>query len=502
MPEHRVLSTNELPIGQKKAVKAGDLDLLLIHLESGFVAVEPKCPHAGAPLEQGAICGDRLVCPWHMGTFALPSGALLEPPPMRALTSYPVRVAGDEVFVDSEPNAATPPARQQLATPVILLAGSGAAGAMAATTLRQQGFTGRIIAVDPIADEPVDRTQLTKQALSGKMPLAKTALGTFSTAEVERVQASLVHLSSEHGGARLSDGTSIQFDRALIATGGTPKRLDIPGARFAHVIRHTADVETILKAAEGKREVVVIGTSFIALEAASSLIQKGLQVTVVGKDELAFAKKFGEQVSASVKALHESKGTRFRLGVEIISIDPTGVAVKDQGKDEVIPAELVIMGVGVSPELSFSHDLPLARDGGGIATDLSLRANKNVWVAGDIANVAGTRIEHWRLAEQHGQCAALSMLDEPTTFLGVPFFWTFHFGKRLGYLGHANDWDEIVIDGHVSALDFVALYRKGDKVEAILTCGRDTLTAYLAELMREKPTVAQVRETIGRHSSA
>jgi NADPH-dependent 2,4-dienoyl-CoA reductase/sulfur reductase-like enzyme/nitrite reductase/ring-hydroxylating ferredoxin subunit len=490
MAQVRVLGVAELPRGAKKAVKVGETEILLIHEDHGLVAVQAKCPHAGAPLEKGAVCNGRLVCPWHMATFALSGGELLEPPAMEALKTYAVSIEGDEILVDPEP---LPPAKvaaaQTAEQPVILLVGAGAAGAMAATTLRQGGFSGRIVAVDPVAEEPVDRTQLTKQALSGKMPLEKAGMGLLGKLGVERVEASVVSLSAAESVARLSNGESIRFDSALVATGGKPKRLGVPGAELAHTIRHVDDVRRILAAAEGKQTAVIVGSSFIGLEAASALTQKGLQVTVVGSEKLSFAKKFGEEVARAVKALHESKGVRFRLGVEIVGITSAGVSVREAETEALAPGELVILGVGVEPELDFKHDLKLADEGGGIATDASLRAAGRVWVAGDIANVDGTRIEHWRLAEQHGRVAALAMLGEQARYEGVPFFWTFHFGKRLGYLGHAKEWDEIVTRGDVAGLEFVAFYGKGGRVKAVLSCGRDSETAALAELMRSEPTV-------------
>ncbi len=505
MAQVRVLNVTELSPDGKKTVKAGETEILLIRLQSGphggLIGVQAKCPHAGAPLEKGALCNGRLVCPWHMGTFALPGGELLEPPPMEPLKTYAVEVRDEEIYVDPEPLPAV--ARSIARTtehPVILLAGVGAAGAMAAATLRQSGFAGRIVAVDPIADEPVDRTQLSKQALAGKMPLEKVSMDLLGDLAVERVQASLASLNAADGVARLSTGESIRFDSALLATGGTPKRLTVPGAELAYTIRHTDDVRKILAAADGKQTAVVVGTSFIGLEAASALTQKGLQVTVVGREELPFAKQFGEEVARAVKALHQANGTSFRLGVEIVSITPAGVTVRTDGKQEVVPGELVVMGVGVEPELGFEHDLPLAEQGGGIRADDSLHAAGRVWVAGDIANVDGTRIEHWRLAEQHGRVAALAMLatddDTQVRYEGVPFFWTFHHGKRLGYLGHAKGWDEIVTEGDVQGLDFVAFYVKAGQVQAVLSCGRDTQTSLLAERMREKPTLEQARAAI------
>jgi NADPH-dependent 2,4-dienoyl-CoA reductase/sulfur reductase-like enzyme/nitrite reductase/ring-hydroxylating ferredoxin subunit len=507
MAQVRVLSVAELPPGEKKTVKVGETEILLIHhvdhkdqgSGSGLLAVQAKCPHAGAPLEKGAVCNGRLICPWHMGTFALPGGNLLEPPAMSPLKTYAVRIAGDDILVDLEPlPSVSAPGGQTREEPVILLVGSGAAGAMAAVTLRQEGFGGRIVAVDPVAEEPVDRTQLTKQALSGKMPIDKVSLGAFVGLQVERIHASVVSLSAAEGVAHLSQGSPVRFDSALVATGATAKRLAVPGAELAHVIRHADDVRRILAAAEGKQTAVLIGTSFIGLEAASALTQKGLQVTVVGRETRPFANKFGEEVARVVKALHESKGTGFRLGVEIVAVSPVGVTVRVADLEELVAADLVIMGVGVEPELGFEHDLPVAAEGGGIAVDASLQAAARLWVAGDIANVEGTRIEHWRLAEQHGRVAALAMLGAPggRRYEGVPFFWTTHYGKRFGYLGHAREWDEIVVDGEVTALDFVALYVKDGRVPAILTCGRDTQTAMLCELMRAGLTLEDARRAL------
>jgi NADPH-dependent 2,4-dienoyl-CoA reductase/sulfur reductase-like enzyme/nitrite reductase/ring-hydroxylating ferredoxin subunit len=499
MAEMRVLDVGELPLGTKKVVTLGETAILLIHHDDGICAVQAKCPHAGAPLEKGAICNGHLVCPWHMGTFALATGKvgeLLEPPPMEPLKTYPLRIDGHDMFVDSEPIPQVPEAKASAQTPVFLLVGAGAAGAMAARTLRLAGFTGRIVAVDPVAGEPVDRTQLTKNALAGKMPLEKTALGTLEKDGVERITGSVTHLSAAKSEVTLNSGETLAFDGALVATGGTPKRLDIPGAEQAFTIRHTADVKKLLEAAEGNKKIVVLGTSFIGLEAASALTQKGFEVTVVGKEKLPFAKKFGDEAAIAIKGLHLSKGTKFRLGVEILRIEDEQVVVSQDGKEVAVPADLVVMGVGVSPELGFAHDLPLAEKGGGIAVDSTLLAAGKVWVGGDIASVEGTRIEHWRLAEQHGQLAAHAMLGHAARYDGVPFFWTTHFGKRFGYLGHAQDWDEIVTDGDVAALTFFAFYVKAGKVEAVLSCGRDTENALLAEVMRSKPTLDEVRKAI------
>ena len=496
MPEVRIPGAATLKPGEKKVIKAGETEILLIQLADSLVAVQPKCPHAGAPLEQGAICNNRLVCPWHLGTFALPTGDLLEPPPLKGLDTYIVRVEGQDLIVDTDPKTHDLPQEKEASNSrTFLLVGAGAASTAAAITLRNEGFAGHIVVVDPIADEPIDRTQLSKQVLYGKMPLDKIRMDPLELLGVERIAASVTRLSTDPGIANLSNGTQVSFDRALIATGGVPKRLDIPGAERAFTIRHSGDVKAILEQAGSGKRAVIIGTSFIGLEAASALTQKGLAVTVVGKEaDLPFAKKFGERVAKAIVTLHESKGVTFRLHNEALSISEQSVTLKPEGQpQEQLTADLVLFGVGVSPTLSFEHSLPLAEQTGGLATDNTLCVTDTVFVAGDIASVDGTRIEHWRLAEQHGMLAARNMLGFNEHYAGVPFFWTFHFGKRFGYLGHADSWDEIVYDGDVEALTFLAFYIKEGKVAAVLSCGRDHDTAALAEPMRQSLSIADLR---------
>ena len=482
MPETFAMHLKDLPQGAKKCVNVGDTEILLIHLENGIAAVESECPHAGAKLIGGAVCNDRLVCPWHMGTFELPTGRLIEPPAMKSLKTYSTRIDGDRIMVDSEARSDTAAHGPIHGKSRFLIVGAGAAGAMAVSTLGERGFAGEIVVVDPVADEPVDRTQLSKDALGGKFPLDQLPLNVGY--KTERILASVAKLNSANRAAQLSDGRTIQFDRALIATGGIPKRLEIPGAEMAYTIRHTDDIRKILKAAASATEVVILGTSFIALEAASALVQMGLRVTVAGVETAPFAKIFGEEIAKGLLSLHEHGGTQFRLGVEIRSITGQGVTVSKNGQEELLPAQLVIFGVGVKPALEFEHDLALAPDGGGIAADRSMQATENIWVAGDIANLNGTRIEHWRVAQQHGHVSALAMLGEESIYRGVPFFWTYHYGQNFEYLGHADRWDRLHIDGDIDAQRFVALQIRGEEVAGIIACQRERTTAMLIERMR------------------
>ncbi len=512
MALEQALALRELPAGSKKAVKLGETEILLVHTSEGdLYALEAKCPHAGAPLEQGAVCDGRLICPWHTGTFALDTGLLVEPPPLRSLRRYAVQVSGEAILVDPEPRnspsfashdapTATPKVGEGLHVVTI---GGGAAAAAAVCSLRQGGFGGRITVIDPVADEPVDRTNLSKMTLAGKKPLGSLPLwnpAEQAALQVDRLVAKVKQLDGDAGTLRTESGETLHFDAALLAPGGVPRKLGIPGEDLphVHVIRHVADVETIsaLIGDDPKdQQVVLIGDSFIAFEAASALATRGLRATVVCRSPQPFSEKFGESPAQAILALHQANGVTLKLGTEAAAITLQGVTLKS---GETMPAMLVIVAIGIQVAADFAHGLGREEDGGIPVTD-TLKAAEKLWVAGDAASVNGTRIEHWRLAEQHGRVAAAGMMaglagTASPRYAGVPFFWTAHFGKRFGYVGHAAKWDELQVDGSLGDTSFLAYYIKNNAVDAVFGCGRDAALAMLAEKMRGTLSLEQARQ--------
>ena len=505
----RVLKEADLPSGSKKAVKIGETEILLVHLPASessgptIAAVEAKCPHAGAPLEQGALCDGRLVCPWHTATFALPSGTWLEPPAMRSLKTYSVRVEGGGIFVDPEPLTSPTVARDTGTQPLtgdqrhFVLLGAGAAGATAVCTLRQRGFAGKITVIDPMPEEPVDRTNLSKMALSGEKKLDSLPLWKPEDREalaVERITGEVTLLDVARKQITLANGEVLHYDAALVATGGEPARLGIPGEDMPHVhtLRHVRDLQAILDDAPKGARAVILGDSFIAFETASALRKRGLEVTLVCRSKAPFAKQWGAAAAAALLAMHASHGVKVLLEAEAASIQSSTVTLKD-GKE--LPADVVLVAVGVRPRTEFAEQLP-RDDKQLIRVGQDLSCAPAVWAAGDVTSVdsprGSTHIEHWRVAEQHGRVAALSMLGESET-LGVPFFWTYHFGKRIAYAGHAESWDEIVTDGDLAAFKFLIYYLKGEKVAAVLGCGQDTAVAALEHRLRYPLTLEEAR---------
>ena len=495
---------NEVPENGAKQVEFGETEILLARSGGRLHAVAARCPHAKAPLVQGAVCAGRVVCPWHMASFDLADGSLIEPPAMRGLDTYAIEVRGPELWVDPvlrERPRPTPPSGGDGRH--FVLVGAGAAAAMAAETLREEGFAGRITVVDPDAAEPVDRTLLSKQALAGQWDMGKLGLWTRDDLErlrIDRVAGRVVELDAGQRSLRLEDGRAIGYDAALAAPGGRPVRLDVPGAGLpgVHTLRHAADCQAILTAARHSGHAVVIGTSFIGMEAAASLRDLGIAVTVLGTPGLPFARQFGDRVAAAILRLHRSKGVAFRLGAELAGIEGNGRAEAVLLRSgERIPAGVVVAGLGVRPATGFLRGVRLDDDGA-IRVDRGLRAAPGLWAAGDAAAIADgpPRIEHWRLAQQHGRIAARNMLGQDVVWAGVPFFWSAQHGKRLDYLGHADSWDAEVIDGDLDAFDFIAWYLAGDRVAAMLSCGRESATALMVEALRRPLTLDDARAAL------
>ena len=516
MPEQLALTLADLPPNTKKTVTLADTKILLIRTtdttngQPTLFAVEAECPHAKAPLEKGAVCNGRLVCPWHAGTFELATGTLLEPPPLRDLKRYPIRLNGQNILVDSTPIPTSKP------TPAghekhLVFAGAGAATAAALAYLRDQNYAGTVTVIDPFPEEPVDRTQLTKMSLAGKKlldtlplfpPTGKSSPEGLDTLDLIRIQGAVTTLNQADRTLTLDTGETVPYDALLLATGGHPKRPAIPGTDLPHVftIRHPDDLRRMEPLLTPSARVAIVGDSFIAFEAAAALIQRGLHVTVLANSKLPFSNKFGEEVAQALINLHRKNGTTLHTEVEVTAITPAAVTLASGSE---IPADLVILAVGVEPITDYAPDLPTGPKGG-FAVGRNLRLAPTLWTAGDIASVDGTRIEHWRLAQQHGRTAAEAMFayatgnahGPATPFNGVRFFWTFHFGKRLGYAGHADTWDTIHLEGDPQALDFLAFYTKDETVAAVLGCGRDTALAALMEPMRTPLTLQQAQSIV------
>jgi len=539
LPEIDLTDAASLLEGALKTFPTPDAgpEVLLTRQQGQVHAFAPNCPHYGAPLEKGKILNGKLICPWHHACFKLDSGHLCEPPALDDLPKFAVREAGGRILVqvpasppastdkpEATPKAevgGTPPAPAGAPTDTrtFVLVGGGAAGEFAAQALRREGFAGRVVLISGDDKIPYDRTKLSKAYLAGKaqpatLPLRQRAF--YAQQKIELLtgtHATGLNLASQE--VELAGQPPLRYDQLLLAPGSVPNLLPkLPGHDLAGVLplRTQADADALLAATKAAKKVVIIGSSFIGMEAASSLIGEGRQVTVMTQEKVPFERVLGPEIGAMFQKLHEEKGVSFETEAEATALVGEGghVAGVQLKSGKTLAAQAVVLGVGVRPATEFLQAaFPLEKDGG-LAVDAFLQAAENVYAAGDIARFplapAGqpTRIEHWRVAQQHGQVAARNMLGQRTKYTAAPFFWTQQYGKSLRYAGHTERWDEIIYQGDVAKQDFLAFYVLENSVVAVAGMSHDADLIYIAELLGQGalPSPAAVRTTVSWASLA
>jgi len=276
----------------------------------------------------------------------------------------------------------------------------------------------------------------------------------------------------------------------LLATGAEPVRLPIPGADQPHVhtLRSLADSRAIVERAKTARRAVVIGASFIGLEVAASLRARGIEVHVVAPEKRPMERILGGEMGDFVHSLHEEHGVVFHLEDTASAIDGKRVKLKSGG---TLEADLVVVGVGVRPRLELAERAGLAVDRGLIVDAYLATKAPEIFAAGDIARWpdphAGQaiRVEHWVVAERQGQAVALNMLGLREKFEAVPFFWSQHYDIPINYVGHAEKWDELAIEGDIAGKDCLLRYKLGGRTLAVASIFRDVANLQ-AELAMEQ----------------
>ena len=518
MKEVAVAKIDALQNGQMQQIAVGDSDILLSKIKDKFYATGAFCSHYGAPLAKGVLCGERIVCPWHNACYNAIAGQQEEPPGLDSLTHFAVRVEGEDVLVELPESVSQhrtvemsryEPSRDSR-TFVVL--GAGAAGTAAVEVLRQQGFQGKIVMISADTMLPYDRTKLSKAYLQGNaepdaLPLRDCEFYDKHSIEL-RFGSTVTKIDALNKKITLADSSSIEYDSLLLATGGTPRQLDVPGADLANIftIRQPEDVNRILDTVKEAEKALVVGSSFIGMEAAASLIQQGLEITVVSPDDVPFKKILGDELGKMFQKVHEDKGVTFKFGkkaVEFTGKERVESATLDSGEE--IATDLVIVGVGVSPNTDYLEGIELNDKDKSIPVNRYLQTEiEDIFAAGDIASFPyapmeeSTRIEHWRLAAQHGRIAATNMVgNRREVDRIVPFFWSGQYDLKLRYIGHCEDWDEIKIDGDLQQPEFLTYYLKGDRVMAVAGINRDKDIAAISELMRlqKMPDAAAVKDT-------
>jgi apoptosis-inducing factor 3 len=499
--EIMVADATDLKDGEMRQVSANGTNILLACIDGKYYAVGATCPHYGAPLAEGALCSQRIICPWHHASFDATTGDLLEPPALDALPRYEVKIENGCVIVllpDQTVDRRTPPMAEQDTERderIFAILGGGAAGYMTAQTLRENGFQGRVLMITREDRLPYDRPNLSKDYLQGHaapewMSLRPDEFFTDHDIEVMR-GTEVTRVDAQAKTISFKGGKQLAYHALLVATGGEPRSLPVTGSDLRNVfmLRSYADSDTIIEASGEVKRAVVIGASFIGMETAASLRMRELEVTVVAPEKTPFEKTLGSEIGALLQRVHENHNVRFRLGNKVARISGSDkVEAVELESGEKLEADLIVVGVGVKPATDFLMGINLHQDGG-VIVDKHLRAATDLYAAGDIAwfPQASTgvhqRIEHWRTALQQGRVAAHNMMGKNVEYNSVPFFWTQQFDSKLDYVGHATSWDEIIFQGDLSAHAFIAFYLKDGRVTAVAAMNREREMAAIEGLM-------------------
>ncbi len=458
--------------------------VVLVRRGEQAFAVGATCTHYGGPLAEGLVAGETIRCPWHHACFSLRTGEAVAAPALNPVAAYEVERVGARVVV----RGARPPVDRsgppQLAPESVVIVGAGPAGAACAETLRRRGYEGPVTLVGAEAPGPVDRPNLSKDYLAGGAPEEWIPLRGPEFYADERIDFApedpAVRIDRAGRTVTLGSGRLLSYGVLVLATGAEPRRLAIPGADRPNVrtLRTLADSRGIIELASRARRAVVIGASFIGLEVAASLRQRGLEVDVVGPEAVPLARVLGDALGAFVKQKHEDHGVRFRLGGKPKAIGDDGVELES---GERLAADLVVAGIGVVPRVALAESAGLKVDNG-IVVDGRLRtSDERIYAAGDVARHPdpwtgeSARIEHFVVAERQGQAAARAILGGDR-YRDVPFFWSQHYDVTIASVGYAAGWDRIESRGDLAAGDYAAFYLKAGRVRAVVTVGRDSLS--------------------------
>ncbi len=477
----------------------GKQDVLLLQVADEIFAIDARCSHYHGPLIDGLVVGNTVRCPWHHACFDLRNGEAIRAPAISPLSCWRVEKRDGHIFVENkrdEPREIQPVSRSAAPERIVII-GGGAAGFAAAEMLRRHDFQGSIVMLSADTAGPVDRPNLSKDYLAGSAPEEWMPLRSdkyYSKMHIDlrlRTEVASIDVMGRH--AVTAAGDKIAYDRLLLATGAEPVRLTIPGGDqpIVHTLRSLDDCRAIIAAAQAGRRAVVIGASFIGLEVAAALRARDVEVRVVAPGKYPMERILGPEMGDFVRALHEEHGVIFHLEDTVVAIEGSKVQLKSGAVHE---ADFVVAGIGVRPRLALAEQAGLAIDDGIVVNAYLETSVPGIYAAGDIArwpdphSGRNIRVEHWVVAERQGQIVALNMLGRQEKFEAVPFFWSQHYDVPINYVGRAEKWDEIVIDGDIKGKDCTLQYKADGRVLATASIYRD-LQSLEAELRMERATL-------------
>lgn len=501
--------------GEMREVQLGSdpKDIVIISkIDGKYYCVQSKCPHVGAPLIKGLLFNDKLICPFHSAAFNITTGYPESGPVFNGLDKYDVAEKDGKVtiFINKSKKVNVSqtmsmskydPTKDKRKYAIV---GAGPAALSCAETLRQSGFEGEIVLIGEEQALPYDRTNLSKMIFGASLSKFLLRKQEFYSEHGISVltNSKVAHIDYEANTLYTRDFQRVSFDKLLIATGGSPRKPNVPGINLENVlvlrsIQDQTRLQSLLQSKEQPiKNIVVIGASFIGMETASAIkkeLKENVNITVVDIFKAPFERVLGAEVGNALADMHKSNGIEFLLEKGLKSLNglqKVQSATLSDGTD--LPADLVILGTGISPNVALAKGkLQINEKNGGIETDVYLKTNRNnVFAAGDVASfpywptAERVRIEHYNEAIYQGSIAAFNMLGKQVPVSEIPFFWTRQWDKSLQYTGFATNYDEVHVEGDLKALKFAAYYIKGDQVLAVASMNQLNLVQLFNEAMK------------------
>uniref|UniRef100_A0A8D2QR92 Apoptosis inducing factor mitochondria associated 3 n=1 Tax=Zosterops lateralis melanops TaxID=1220523 RepID=A0A8D2QR92_ZOSLA len=481
--EASVCHVKDLENGQMREVDLGCGKALLIKESGEFHAVGHKCPHYGAPLVKGVLSKGRVRCPWHGACFNIGTGDIEDFPGLDSLPRFQVRSLSLQRTKMMAKCISL--SNYNLSSTNVLIIGAGAAGLVCAETLRQEGFSDRIVMCTMDRHLPYDRPKLSKSMDSHPEQIALRPKEFFCTYDIEvltemQVAAVDVKTSDKH----LKDQENLCKGREI---------------ENVFNIRTPEDANRVVKLATSKN-VVIVGASFLGMEVAAYLAERAHSVSVVELEHVPFKKFFGERVGRAVMKMFENNRVKFYMQTEVSELREQEGKLKEvvlkSGK--ILRADVCVVGVGAVPATGFLKQSGINIDSKGfIVVNKMMQTNiPGVFAAGDavtfplaLRNNKKVNVPHWQMAHMHGRIAALNMLAHGTEISTVPYLWTAMFGKSIRYAGHGEGFDDVVIQGDLDELKFVAFYTKSDEVVAVASINYDPIVSKVAEVLAAGRTI-------------
>ncbi|GAB2611374.1 pyridine nucleotide-disulfide oxidoreductase [Paractinoplanes abujensis] len=381
-----------------------------------------------------------------------------------------------------------------------VVVGGGLAAAKAVETLRDEGFTGPITLIGAETDRPYERPPLSKGLLLGTDEPGGVfvhSVDWYGEKAVDlRLGTTVTAIDRAAEVVRLAEGDEIPYGKLLLATGASPRPLAVPGGERALLLRTLEDSLRISAAITSATRVVVVGAGWIGLEVAAAARSRGAQVTVVGSGALPLQKVLGDEMAQVFADLHRAHGTELVLGTRVIEVTPAEVVLADGRR---LPADVVIAGVGVNPNVALADHAGLAVDDGVLVSSSLATSDPDIFAAGDIAHVdhaflgRRVRVEHWDVAIHTGQAAARAMLGQPVAYDRLPYFFTDQYDLGMEYTGFAPPGAEVVVRGDLGAREFIAFWLVDGRVAAGMNVNIWDVADRIGELIHSRAVVDRKR---------